>query len=454
MTGKLSRSVAADGVIAYQDHEDLQKFHYFPARIDVTKETLPEYRVQYYGIGAKPYWVALSGGKVVSEVGGILSGKAVAEITQTQRKNILAEITKVYSVKSPRLVPLQISNATVEPIFAKHIVQKGGDASFVFPSTFTIGGQFNYQVGTGNSLFGELIANEVENEQPNPDFAVNLYGETELYGDPWEAEITADLSQVWSYTRKQVGADIALGWFDLGSSIDKITQDLIAKGHVKIKYIQGSGGPEFGWALLETTKTLFEEITRQAAAGEGIFKMEPNPEPKEPPKNEKFGASKTPWHVSVNLAFGSEDFTQLRKFKHTLEFHGRVTVPVTSSMSLAMTCSSSTVSHFYDLQMKKSECVTKAKSDALDARLKKATDAIAKKQKEYHEKVMSGQWTPSEYREMMELLYEYPPTETAKMVGTKADGTPIFEMMSPTEVNEMLRRAEADLLARRMDPAH
>lgn len=450
MTGKLSRSVAADGVIAYQDHEDSQKFHYFPARIDSTQETLRQYQVKYYGIGEEPYWVDLGGNDVVSAVGGILSGQAVPDITQTQRKNIVAQITQQYAIKNPNLVPLQIDEATVQPIFAKHITELGGNSTVSFPASFTVGGQFNYQVGSGNSLFGELIASQAENEQPNPDFAVNLFGTTELYGDPWKAEITADLSQMWSYTRKQVGVDLGAGWFDLGASTDKITQDLIAKNIIQIKFIQGSGGAEFGWDMLNTTKTLFEEISKQAAAGEGLFKMEPNPNPKEPPKNEKFGASKMPYRLSVNLAFGSEDFKQLKTYKHTLEFNGRVKAQVTSSMSLAMACSSSTVSNFYDQQYKRNECVTKAKADALQTRLKKAIDAIKKQQAEYHKRVMSGEWTPSEYTEMMKLLYKYPPTESAQMVGTNADGTPKVEVLSPAEAHELLRGKEVEMLARRM----
>ena len=53
MAGCLNRPAAADGVIAYQDYEQPNLFHYFPLRIDsVSGDTLKSFKVDYYGINA------------------------------------------------------------------------------------------------------------------------------------------------------------------------------------------------------------------------------------------------------------------------------------------------------------------------------------------------------------------------------------------------------------------
>jgi hypothetical protein len=46
---------------------------------------------------------------------------------------------------------------TVQPIFAKHIVDMGTGGSATFPNQVTIGVSVGYQVGSGNSLFASLV---------------------------------------------------------------------------------------------------------------------------------------------------------------------------------------------------------------------------------------------------------------------------------------------------------
>jgi hypothetical protein len=77
------------------------------------------------------------------------------------------------------------------------------------------------------------------------------------------AEIRADLKRVWEYSRTQVKVGV-IGWFDLGGNIYKITQELITKGIVTMKYRQGGIGSEFGWQMLNTASMLFEAINKQS----------------------------------------------------------------------------------------------------------------------------------------------------------------------------------------------
>src|SRR5262249_1770323 len=77
MGAGLNRSVAKDGVIAYQDNQETNKFYYLPARIDaVLGETLSQFNVTYYGIAAAPYYMDMGNNLLESVVGGVMTGKA------------------------------------------------------------------------------------------------------------------------------------------------------------------------------------------------------------------------------------------------------------------------------------------------------------------------------------------------------------------------------------------
>lgn len=443
MAGRLNRPAAADGVVAYQDKDKQDMFHYFPLRIDsVLGETLRSFKVDYYGINAKPYWVDMGNGDYQSCVGGNLSGTAVPEITTAQRANISKVIGDVYGVKKPNLVPLVLNNVTVQPIFAKHIVDMGTGGSATFPNEMSLGASTGYQIGSGNSLFAELVGSEQDNAEPRPDFAINLSGEAELYADPWVAEIHADLRRVWEYTRTKVDVGLNLGWFNLGTSIDKITQDLITNNIVEIRYVQGGGGNEFGWQMLNSTKTLFEAINKQITAGEGMFKFEPNPTPQEPTKDEKWAAKLLPFTTSINVGYVSNFFNQEITFDQTVTFEGMMPVRFTSSMALAVPCAASSESHFYDLQLMQQGCVTKAKHDGLQQRINAEKEAKRQKLLLYMAKVESGEWTPQQYSTMVSYLNTQTLTEFPSVGGIREDGSPEITAASPEEVDRVLARVE------------
>ena len=443
MTGRLNRPAAADGVVAYQDKDKQDLFHYFPLRIDsVIGETLRSFKVDYYGINAKPYWADLGGENYQSCVGGNLSGTAVPDITATQRTNLTKVIGDTYGVKKPVLVPLVLTGVTVQPIFAKHIVDMGTGGSATFPNQVTLGASTGYQVGSGNSLFAALVGNEQDTSEPRPDFAINISGETELYADPWVAEIHADLSRVWEYTRSKVDVGLSLGWFNLGTNIDKITQELISKGIVTIRYIQGSGNSEFGWQMLNSTKTLFEAINKQVTAGEGMFKFEPNPTAQEPTKDEKWAAKLLPFTTSINVAYVSNFFNQEITFDQTVTFEGMMPVRFNSSMALAVPCTATTESHFYDLQESEQGCITKAKQDGLQKRIGVEKEAKRQKLLVYQAKLESNEWTPQQYSLMVATLNTITLTEFPSLAGVREDGSPEITAASPQEVEEVLARIE------------
>ena len=443
MGAVLSRGVAADGVLAWQDNQDPKTFHYFPSRIDAELgSTIQEFEVTYYGIGAKPYYQKISPDPTPqSVVGGVLSGLAVPDISEAQRKNITEAITKQYEVE-PNLVPIMLSDVKIQPVFAKKLAEMGQGSSQEFPSTLQIGSQIAYTVSSGNSLFAEMTAREgADEESASPQFAINLVGTAAFYGDPWKARISCDLSKVWSYTRTKVNVGASIGWFNIGVDVDKITQELISSHLIEIDYIEGSGGEEFGRQMLETTKTLFEAISQKALGGEGLFRFEPNPAPQEPPKDDKWGASLLPWTCSINTAYQSNFFNQEIKFDETISFTGKVDVLLASAMSLAVQCGADTVEHFHDLQASRDECVTPEKSQALQDRLSAEVAAKNKKVQEYAARVESGQWTVATFKEMLAWLNTISLTESA--IVTMVDGQEVVRQLTADEALAALSGEES-----------
>ncbi|NIF73525.1 trypsin-like serine protease [Burkholderia sp. Ap-962] len=448
MPGRLNKSCAADGVVAYQDTEETKTFHYFPVRIDAIQgETLRAYDVKYWGINKTPYFIDVGNRKYQSVVGGSVSGQAVADITSAQRANIIAEIKRVFQLKDKdevNLVPLVLQDVAVQPIFAKNLVEMGGSSSVTFPERFQVGTQFGFNVASGNSLFSELVGAEGSIDRDNsPDIGVNFYGTAELRADKWVARIEADLAQVWSYTRDKVDANLKLGWTNIvGVQYDKIAQSLIKENIVKITYIEGGGGKEFGRALLESTKTLFEAINAQITAGEGLFKFEPNPKPQEPaPGKDSLGGELLPWSMNINMSFGRETFKQAIKFDQTITFEGNTLVALNGNMALALPCNAKTIKSFYDLQLKEFGCITAEKSDGLQTRIRKEVAAKDAKVKEYFKRVEDGTWTPATMAAMLDILNQTNLTESAS-AKVSSDGVVVLTRLSVDEA-----AAELDAMA-------
>ena len=457
MAGRLNKSCAADGVLAYQDTEQDNTFHYFPARIDaIDKETLLSYSVKYYGINAEPYFVDLGNRDYQSVVGTTVSGQAIADISAQQRAAIVTEIKRVFKLgknDEVNLIPLLLQDLKVEAIAAKNLINMGGGGDMSFPQRFQVGTQFGFNIASGNSLFATMVGNQGSLDKDNsPDIGVNFYGTAELRADKWVAEIEADLSQVWSYTRDKVSGGVSLGWINLtGFEFDKIVQSLTKENIIRIKFIEGGGGKEFGFALLESTKTVFEAINAQITGGEGLFKFEPNPTPKEPPPaKESLGADLLPWRVSLNMSFGRQTFSQSIKYKQTVEFEGNVLIPFNGNMSLAMTCNRNTEKNFFDLQINKPGCITPDKTDGLQSRMRKEIELKDAKIRDYFANVEAGRWTPSQLKDMLAMLNSISLTEKVKATELKNGQV----QLDRVPVEQAVRELDAMVAALTSEPEH
>lgn len=200
--------------------------------------------------------------------------------------------------------------------------------------------------------------------------------------------------------------------------------------------------------MLESTKTLFEAINQQASSGEGLFKFEPNPTPQEPPASKDgLGADLLPYSVSINMGFVANTFKQSVQYQNTVEFEGNVPISFNGNMALALTCNSSTQANFYDLQLKAIGCITKAKSDALQARIRKEVLAKDKKILQYLKKVEDGEWTIQQYSEMLELLNTINLTESKKNLDPAN-----MEVLTEEEALRLLEQREQEVIASWLNP--
>jgi len=373
MVAKINAGVSVKGAIAYQDDVDEAQFHYFPSAPRLTLEDqLEAFSVTYWGIGERPYYSQNPDtGEISSQVGAILSGQVIFDIANAQKRDLEKRIMEIYDIPNPKLIPFMLRNTEVVPVFASEVLGIGKDGEATFPAIAQVGSSVSYLVANGSGNFARLFANVVAKSGDggiaNPDFSLIIYGEIEMVADPWVVEIEADLSQVWEFTRAKFDAEAKIGWFSLTTSFEDVMQDLQRKDILTIKYIEGS--PDLkdpGNQLFEQGKVLFEALNAQVSAGDGLFKLEPNPTPPDPPPG---GGSVLPWGLTINASYQRSHFKQEIKLSRRLEYSGRVLRPMPSSIVLAVSCGSQTRQYFYDLMDMENPCITQAKIDGMDDRL-------------------------------------------------------------------------------------
>jgi len=408
MAGVINRPVAAKGIIAFQDREDPTTFEYFPSSGQaVLGDTLESFNCSYYGIGGTPQWVQAGPMKYLDLAGGVVSGKVRFDATDDQLKAIADEIGRIYEIDDPELVPVILQETKAQPVFAQGVADLGGSSKYSFPAQVNVGSSFNFNIDSGNSLFAQLIAgmNRDSKEQSAPTVGINISGKLQLYGEPFEARLRADLKQVWEYVRDQVDVGAQLGWFNLSSRFDKIAQDLQRESIIQMEFIQGRADSTFGLQLLESTKVVFEAINAKIVSGEGMFRFEPNPTPQEPKDPEKsWFASLAPWSVGLNMSFVRNSFKQSITFDQTVKFQGLFTIPVTSSFNLGVVCSPSTQNMFHDVTTGKNGCITPEKVKALQTRIFKEVVAKNTKIEEYTQKLIDGKITLETFQTLVALL--------------------------------------------------
>lgn len=448
MVARFSSGTSVKGVVAYQDHQDPAQFFYIPTSVPlVIGDTLEDFNVTYFGVSARHQVYDPGAGIYRSVVGAALAGRAKVGLTDSQRKSISAQIKKVFGGGDPKLLPLPLKTVSVKPVLAKATLGiETGVGDVEFPTDVVFETAFNYVIAARNELFGTFAAAQGQGSDvtPNPQFGINVVGEAEFQGDPWTVDIDIDLSQVWSYVRKQIGVSVSWGWFRLGSaSYTSIMQDLTRTFKSSIKLVEGSlDTDKFGRQILEFGKTLFEEINKKAISGEGFFKFEPNPDVSNN-DNPSGGGSSWPWSVSVNASYYEQHFNQSIQFKQTISYTGRFWRRIPFSMTLAVQCNSATSKYFIDLNSA-DPCVTPQKVNDLNARI---TAEIAKKQpllKRLAEQLVNGQITPEDYQKKVKLIMETSFSEDLMLMPAKRvailDGIlskQQFELMS-TRPKELL----------------
>lgn len=369
MVAILSRGVTVPGVQAFQDSDRTTQFVYYPTTVTcIPGETLQDFKVTYWGIG-KPFFMQKNN-RIDSVVGAVLAGRATIDISSEQRQMLIEQIRKAYGVRNPALIPLPLQNVRVQPVIANNTLSIDKDADIKFPETIQLGTAFNYQIGTGNSLFAQFVATQGQGDKfiPNPAFGINIVGEAEFLGEEWTVEVEANLNQVWSYVRKRVSLAISLGWFKFKlGDYEKIIQDLQRDKIIKLRLVEGSLDTEkYGRYFLEMGKEIFTAINQQANSEVGFFKFEPS-------RDMTPSASSTlwTWDVSVNLAYGEQSlkFSQSLSYKNTISYSGRLRRLVPASMTLAVTCNQKSKNLFQDLGNVTEPCITPAKADEFQKRL-------------------------------------------------------------------------------------
>lgn len=407
MSARFNRGTSTnEGVRAYQDHEDMSQFYYFPGVIECLPDgNLIDFKVSYYGFG-RPYCIKdLSTGEIKSVFGAAISGRILMDITETQRNNLIEKIKQDFpDISTPKLLPLHIRNVRVEPTLSKKTMNLGIDSDVNFPTTVDFGNTFNYSVGSGSATFAGFAAaqDNATKITTNPHFGINIYGEAEFRGEAWEATIEADLKKVYTYIRKVLRTSWKIGWFRIGGAdLEKIITNIETEADVKIKFEAGSIDLEtYGRQLFEFARDLFTAINKQIDNQEGMFKFEPNPTPSASGKTDKFGGL---WSVLVNGNYTELRFSQSIQYKKTLSYVGNFLSPMPTSLTLAVICNDSSAHMFQEFGVTE-PCLTNSKIEAFNKRLN--AELVAKRERilRLQGQLESGAIKPRDYDDYLKII--------------------------------------------------
>lgn len=414
MAPKLSGGFKTDGVIVYEDHQDKQQFHYLPANARcILGDTLQDFKVTYWGIGDS-FFAQDSSGAQRSIVGAVLSGRAAIDIAESQEKSVKKQIKTIYNIDNPKLLPLILRKAKVQSVVAGNTIGiAGGDS--IFPETVVLGSTFSYTVGTGQSLFAQFIATQSvddRNVTPNPNFALNVVGDVEFVGDPWTVKVTADLSQVWSKIRSHFDASVDVGWFSTSAAeFNSIVANLVKTQVIKCEFEEGSlDNEKYGRQIFEMGKEICTAISNAVVSQTGLFKFEANPEP--PSLLEKVSPMGLfDWGVSVNASYSAAYFKQSINFQQKISYTGRFLLTIPTSMTLAVDCNSSTGSHFTDLANSSVPCITQAKADKFNKRVRAEVVEKQRKLLRLAENLENGKITPEAFTKLVDFYNQITLTE-------------------------------------------
>ncbi|WP_338652971.1 hypothetical protein [Lysinibacillus sp. Y5S-8] len=396
MGAKLTNSIIIADVQVHPDHEDPTQFHYYPLNVPCKLgESLSEFKVTYWGIG--PEYIVKIGDQFYDAFGAILAGKGSIDITEEQRTEVNQKIREIYGVE-PKLSAITLTDVIVKPVFAGITlgINKG---DIIFPEQFRFGSSFNFLVGSPqNQVFAHLAASKSgSGDSVDPSFGINIEAKGEFVGEPWKVTASADLKQVWSYVRKRFGGGgIKIGWIRIKKAeYERVMVDMNREQVINLNFDEGSLDVEkHGREIFEMGKDLLSSLNTESE----FFKFEPHPNPSDPEES-VYG-----WGVSLNAGYVDIDIDQSISWKKSIEYTGRVKIPIPSSLSLAVDCNDQTKQHFEDLVNMEEPCITQAKVDELLKRRSKANEKIEKQRDKLMDRLISGDIDPVRYRQIYAII--------------------------------------------------
>jgi hypothetical protein len=402
----LSHGTSVQGALAYQDDSDSTQFFYVPLFSEaVFGDRLKTFRVSHFGVG-NAFLVRHSDGSITSEAGAIVSGTVSIDISPAQRQALIAKIKNDFGIDNPKLLPLRLADPKIESIVLDKIVGFGDNVQQNLPSTFQVGSEVAFSVGSLDSGFAQIVANLAQGTMagkvpPNPHFGMNIVAKAEFVGDPWRAVIDCDLQQVWSQVRKSAGVSVSYGWIPIGSvQAAGIAQDLQKTGACTFDMKEGSlANEKYGRQVLEMTKQMFEEINKSAVGGQGYFQFQPNPEAPAAGGGGGGGglASLFGWNISVNASYSSASFTQKLRWNTTVTYTGHAMYPVALGTALAVSCTPETKQYFEDLRDSSDPCITQAKVDLFNKRTSAEAKAKAPLYADLSQRLLDNKLSPDRY---------------------------------------------------------
>lgn len=405
MAGMFNGAVTTDGTLAFQDRANPELFHYLPLNVPpVLGDTLESFSCRYYGIGPIPQWVQI-GQRYESVVGGVVRGAARFDASARQKRALRREIRRRFEVRRPQLLPVRLHDLEISPVVAGSLPT--APARFEMPDTVRIGESFHFLADAGNSLFPQLVAHVQRNPRSRIPTAlgVNLQGTLDLDIEPLRVQVQGDLAELWRSLRRRAPAAERLGWHALEEEPGALLNQLSDAGILSIRVEEEGEQTQDGHGAL-VLRSVVDALNARVTRGEPLCRFTGHRH------CGSRGSSDSPWIVEVNLATPANAFSRGIFYDHTLGFEQTVTVPVTSFMELSVACSPKTHRMFFDATADRFECITRAKVNALQERIRREMVAKEAKIKMYEERLLAGDIDLATFEALVALLNTRTLTET------------------------------------------
>ncbi|BBH53397.1 hypothetical protein [Fluviispira sanaruensis] len=302
------------GNLVLQDEYDKTKFYYFPyeAKGVVSGK---DFTGSYWGISYMPYFVGVMATEPT--IGCDIRGKAYFDITEEARIGIIKELKEKYSLEKIILSPAQISMGSqykdtgLQPVLGPVNTQ-------TTPNIVTIGSPFGYTLNSKD--IGTISATVGKDSTGLPHataIGLNVVANWQVRGEPYTAEIKAKKKLVWDYVRSHVNVHATIGWFDISSDWQKITENLSKQREFTFKVKTGTGQDATGLALIASAQKLFESLN---SPDSDLMKFDPLPAKLNP--TDPKGSSILPFSVSINCQFIDQEYQSTETYEMNMSYEG------------------------------------------------------------------------------------------------------------------------------------